>query len=331
MKSRLAGVAAEYERGLIEYLRMRSESQLSEASRLGRLAMTEKLGVLDMIMMHHEVLSRMDSTGGDGHREMLSASALFLCETLSSYEMAQQGFQDVSEAVIRMMQFALVVCHELRSPLTSIVTSLGMLQEILAVKPDSNEGKLISNAMRSASILKSRTEDLQDLASYRAGILSLKPVAVDVAALLQGLVSRLEPLGRKAGVAITAQIAEGLPAISADPDRLEQIVGNIVNNALKYAADGHRVDLRAFTRDGTMVIEMQDYGPGIDPSARARLFQNAPRKVDDSSEVTGMGIGLALCRELAEQHGGNITVVTGEGKGSTFTLVLPLSRRTGEK
>ena len=331
MNSQSVEVAAEYERGLVEYLRMRSESQLSEASRLGRLAMAEKLGVLDMIMIHHDVLSRLESAGKGDTREMLSASALFLCEALSSYEMAHRGFQDISEAVIRMTQFALVVCHELRSPLTSIVTSLGMLQEILEARPDSNQAKLISNAMKSASILKSRTEDLQDLVSYRAGILSLKLGTVDVAALLQGVVSRMEPLGRKVGVTVTLQTAEGLPAISADPDRLEQIVSNIVNNALKYAADGHRVDLRAFTREGMMVIEMQDYGPGIDPAARARLFQNTPRKVDDSSEVTGMGIGLALCRELAEQHGGNITVVTAEGKGSTFTLVLPLSRRAGEK
>jgi two-component system sensor histidine kinase VicK len=331
MKSKLVGVAAEYERGLVDYLRQRSESQLSEASRLGRLAMTEKLGVLDMIMIHHDVLSHLDSAGRGDPPETLSASSLFLCEALSSYEMAHRGFQDVAESVIRMTQFALVVCHELRSPLTSIVTSLGMLQEILAAHPDSNEGKLISNAMKSASILKSRTEDLQDLVSYRAGILSLKPAMVDVAALLQGVVSRLEPLGRKVGVAINLQTAENLPVISADPNRLEQIVSNIVNNALKYAADGRRVDVRAFARDDMMVIEMQDYGPGIDPSARARLFQANPRKVADSSDVTGMGIGLALCRELAGLHGGTITVVTEEGKGSTFTVALPVSRRAGEQ
>jgi signal transduction histidine kinase len=327
MKSKLIGVAAEYERGMVDYLRQRSESQLSEASRLGRLAMAEKLGVLDMIMIHHDVLSHLDSAGREDPREMLSASSLFLCETLSSYEMAQRGFQDASESVMRMAQFSLVVCHELRTPLTSIVTSLGMLQEVLAARADSNEGRLISNAIKSAAILKSRTEDLQDLASYRAGILSLKPVTVEVPSFLRSIVSRLEPLAAQAGVTIRQEIPEGLPAISADPNRLDQIVTNIINNALKYAADGRWIDLRAFTRDAMMVIEVKDYGPGFDPSARARLFQQAPRKVEAAGDFTGMGIGLELCRELAEQHGGSITVATEKGKGSMFTVALPLARR----
>ncbi len=334
MKGHVAGVAAEYKRGFADYLRLRSESQLIEAARLGRLAMAEQLGVLDVIMIHHTVLSELHSAqSGEGLEEMLSSSALFLCEVLSSFEMAQQGFKDASEAVMRMMQFDLVVCHELRSPLTSIVTSLGMLQEILEVRPESNEARLISNAIRSAAILKSRTEDLQDLVSYRAGILSLKPGSVEVEQLLRGIASRLEPVAKNAGVKIHVETEEGLPTIIADPNRLDQIVSNIINNALKYAADGRRIDLRAFTRNGSMVIEVQDYGPGIDPAARSRLFQPSPRKMESTGDFTatgdftGMGIGLALCRELAEQHGGNIIVATGEGKGSVFTVKLPLTRR----
>jgi signal transduction histidine kinase len=319
----MADVSAEYERGLADYLRLRSELQLSEAARLGRLAMTEKLGVLDMIMIHHTVLARLRPTGVDE----LPACALFLCEALSPFEMAQRGFQDVSEAVMRMMQFDIVVCHELRTPLASIVTSLGMLQEVLDARPESNEGKLINNIVKSAAILKSRTIDLQDLVSYRAGILSLKMGLVEVGQLLQSVVNRMEPVAKQAGVAIHLDAGDGLPTINADPNRLEQIVSNLVSNALKYAADGRRLDLRAFTRNGSMVIEVQDYGPGFDPAARSRLFQPSSRKVEEPGDVTGMGIGLALCRELAEQHGGRIIVATEGGKGSVLTVELPLSRR----
>ncbi len=328
MMDQLTGVAAEYERGLAAYLKLRSENELSEAARLGRLAMSEKLGVLDMIMIHHAALAGLRPVEGQELQETLSSSALFLCEALSSFEMTHRGFQDASDTVMRMVQFALVICHELRTPLTAIVTSLGMLQEILEAGPDSNEGRLIANAMKSAAILKTRTDDLQDLASYRAGILSLKPGMVDVGALLTGVVGRMEPMAHHAEVEIHVDVAADLPKIRADPNRLEQIVSNLINNALKYAADGRRLDLRALTRQDWMVIEVRDYGQGIDPNARWKIFQSGPHKGDASRDVSSMGIGLALCRELAEQHGGRIVVATEEGKGSLFTVELPLGRRS---
>ncbi len=328
MRGLKTGVAAEYQRGLADYLRHRSEVLLSEAARLGRLAMSEKLGVLDMIMIHHAVLAeQLASRGPEDTKESISSSALFLCEALSSFEMAHRGFQDASQTIMRMTQFDLVVCHELRTPLTSIVTSLGMLQEILAAGADSNEQRLINNAVKSAGILKSRTDDLQDLVSYRAGILSLKPVMVEVGTLVRGIASRLEPLAKRAGVEVRLDIAGGLPKVSADPNRLDQIVSNLVNNALKYAAEGRYLDLRAFLRGAWMAIEVQDYGPGIDPDARAKMFQPNFPKGGKSNDVSGMGIGLALCRELVEQHGGKIIVTTDAGKGSCFTVELPLSRR----
>ena len=197
----------------------------------------------------------------------------------------------------------------------------------------SNEARLISNAIRSAAILKSRTEDLQDLVSYRAGILSLKPGSVEVEQLLRGIASRLEPVAKNAGVKIHVETEEGLPTIIADPNRLDQIVSNIINNALKYAADGRRIDLRAFTRNGSMVIEVQDYGAGIDPAARSRPFQPSPRKMESTGDFTatgdftGTGHRPGSVPGVAEQHGGNIIVATGEGKGSASLVELPLTRR----
>ena len=329
MKGQLADVALEYEHGLADYLKLRSEAQLTEAARLGRLAMAENLGVLEMIIVHHAALARVLHGQKDGGPEdVLRTSALFLCEALSSFEMAQRGFQDASEAIMRMVQFALVVCHELRTPLTSIVTSLGMLNEILNASPSSNEGMLISNALKSAAILKTRTDDLQDLMSYRAGILSLKQIVIEVGPLLRGIVSRVEQQAKNAGVEIGLDVAEGLPKLKADPNRLEQIVSNLITNALKYAAEGRRLDVRALTRHGAVIIEVQDYGNGIDLSARARLFDPAPRRNEATGEYAGMGIGLALCNELAEQHGGRLVIASEQGKGSLVSVELPLSRRT---
>lgn len=323
----LVGVAAAYRSGLAAYLVHRSESQLSEAARLGRAAMSDGLGVLDMIVIHHSALAGLRSAEAQDLRDLLSASALFLCEALSFFEMTHRGFQDAADAVMRMAQFALVVCHELRSPLTSIVTSLGMLQEVLGAGADTNEGRLINNAVKSAHILKTRTDDLQDLASYRAGILRLEPEIVDVEALLRGIAGRMEPMARQSGVEIQVDVAPQLPRVRADPSRLEQIISNLVTNGLKCAADGRRISIRALTRDASMLIEVQDYGQGMDVEARSKIFRTGPQRGDETGMGLSMGIGLALCRELAEHHGGRIAVATEEGKGSVFTLELPLSRR----
>ena len=111
-------------------------------------------------------------------------------------------------------------------------------------------------------------------------------------------------------------------------NRLEQIVSNLITNALKYAAEGRRLDVRALTRHGAVIIEVQDYGNGIDLSARARLFDRLPAETRQQGSMPGMGIGLALCNELAEQHGGRLVIASEQGKGSLVSVELPLSRRT---
>jgi signal transduction histidine kinase len=123
-------------------------------------------------------------------------------------------------------------------------------------------------------------------------------------------------------------VAPKLPPVTADPDRVEQVVTNLVVNALKYGAEGGRVDIRACARNAHIVIEVQDYGAGIDPAERIKIFQLNFRAGQKADEVSGMGIGLALCRELVELHGGSIGVTSEEGKGSVFEVALPVSRKS---
>lgn len=328
MTTQLTGVALEYEQALVDYLRLRSEAQLSEAARLGRRALAENLGVLDVIVMHHTALAAsLPSQGGKDLPAILRSSALFLCEALSSFEMTHRGYQDASQTIMRMVQFELIVCHELRTPLTSIVSSIGMLQEVLNARQGSSEGKLLDNVVKSAGILKTRTDDLQDLVGFRAGMLSLRPGAVDVAPLLKAIAERMQPLAERADVHLSVEVSEGLPQITADPNRLDQVVSNLTHNALKYAADGKRVFLRAFARGESMIIEVQDFGPGLDSSNRSNLFHPGQAGVKSPGEISGMGIGLALCRELVELHGGTMVATDGVGKGCLFTVELPLSRK----
>ena len=121
----------------------------------------------------------------------VDASNTFFCEALSPFEMAHRGFREISGYVTRVLQFAAVVSHELRTPLTSLMSSVGMLSEIRDPSPRTDEGRLLANITTSIMILKSRTDDLQDLVGFQSGTLSIKPVEVDLPALLGDILDRM--------------------------------------------------------------------------------------------------------------------------------------------
>ncbi|TAN35040.1 HAMP domain-containing histidine kinase, partial [Patescibacteria group bacterium] len=216
------------------------------------------------------------------------------------------------------------VCHELRTPLTSIVTSLGLLEEITAAAPGSATKRLLANIRTGADILRARTNDLQDLVGFQSGTMRLRPRPTDLGEVLGGCAQRLEPEFLKAGLRLRVELAASVPRVVADPDRIDQIISNLLQNAMKYGAAGGVVDLRLAAGRNAAVIEVQDYGPGVSAWDRARIFQPHVRGSDLRPEIPGMGIGLALASELAKQHRGTLTLESEEGKGSTFRVELPI-------
>ena len=131
-----------------------------------------------------------------------------------------------ANVVMRIARFALVACHELRTPLTSTLASLGMLQDLLRPAEGSMEDRLISNALRSARTLKAHTDDLQDIVNFVAGIGSIQRGVVDIATVIRNVATRLEKQAACAKVELRLDIEDGLPPLSADSYRLEQVVSN---------------------------------------------------------------------------------------------------------
>jgi signal transduction histidine kinase len=315
----------EYGQALTEYVQRRDEEALLRASALGRAALASGLGVFDIVQAHHGALSAVlrDGMPPEQRESAIDAAGEFLCESLSTFEMAQRGFLDISDSVTRMVEFNAVICHELRTPLTSIVTSLGMLGELLHAAPRSAEARLLANMRTGAEILRARTADLQDLVGFQSGTLRLKLKTIDIGEVVRRCAQRMEPEFERAGVRLTVEAAEGGDPIVADPDRIDQVIANLLQNALKYGADGMRVDLRAFPSGPLMVVEVRDYGRGVSAWDRARIFQPRVRGSDVKPEIPGLGIGLALSRELVLQHQGTLTLESEEGKGSVFRIELP--------
>ena len=152
---------------------------------------------------------------------------------------------------------------------------------------------------------------------------------LDLNILLGSIVEKFSPQAALAQVKLSAQI-KSLPPIQGDGDRLAQVFGNLVDNAIKYTQPGGQVTLRAEQQAGLVVIRVADNGAGIDPEDQKRIFERF-FQVDKSRKGgagRGLGLGLAIARQIVLAHHGDITVESALGKGSAFTVRLPLEYST---
>ncbi|OKJ74910.1 histidine kinase [Streptomyces sp. CB02460] len=215
------------------------------------------------------------------------------------------------------------VAHELRTPLSNIRGWLEAAQDGVA-DPDP---EFIAFLHTEAVQLQHIIDDLQDLAQADAGALRLHPEPVDVAELLGQVAAAHQARADAAGVALGVRPPDRpLPALSADPVRLRQAVGNLVSNAVRHTPEGGKVTLRAYgSEDGDAVlVDVADTGSGIPADDLARVFDRFWRGEKSRSRRTGgSGLGLAIVRKLAEAHGGTATASSTPGEGSVFTLRFP--------
>lgn len=331
MRDNQGNLGADYSRALRGYLAGAAEEELARAYQLGRRAMAEGLGVLDMVEVHHRALSRLldePPITGSG-REALEAATAFFREVLSPFEITHRGFREATEVMQNVVLFASVLCHELITPLTSILASAGMLEEILDLDPSSSESRLLANIRAGAATLKARTDDLADIVAFQSGAFRLHVVPIRVSTFLVDACRRLELEVTQAGMELNVGVPDDLPVIKGDPDRLEQVVANLVRNAVKYGSDGGRAEVRAASAHGAVEITVQDFGRGISRRDRLRLFEPYFRAEEGRDELPGLGVGLVLCRQIVEAHRGTIAVESGEGKGTLIRVVLPAVRARG--
>ncbi|MFF4946973.1 sensor histidine kinase [Streptomyces rubiginosohelvolus] len=240
------------------------------------------------------------------------------------------------------------VAHELRTPLSNIRGWLEAAQDGLA-DPDP---AFVSSLLEEAVLLQHIIDDLQDLAAADAGALRLHPEPVEVRELLGQVAAAHQARAENAGVRLAVTATAPGPALSADPVRLRQAVGNLVSNAVRHTPEGGRVTLRAYVagRDasgpyaseegrgtvvmgcGTVVIEVADTGSGIPADDLPHVFDRFWRAEKSRSRRTGgSGLGLAIVRKLVEAHGGTAEATSTEGEGSTFALRLPGASEQGRR
>jgi histidine kinase len=167
-------------------------------------------------------------------------------------------------------------------------------------------------------------QDLQELSRLDAGQVQLDPHPIHVADLIKGVVGRFRPQFDGKGVRLTSSVADDAGMVLGDPDRLFQVLLNVLSNALHYTPAGGAVEVAAFMERGQVCIAVRDTGIGIAPEHLGHIFGRFYR-VDKSRSRTGggTGIGLTIARSLVEVHGGAIAITSAVGLGSTVTVALP--------
>jgi CheY-like chemotaxis protein len=216
-----------------------------------------------------------------------------------------------------------MLAHELRNPLAPIRSGL----EILALAEGGNHAT-ITLMQEQVQQLVRLVEDLLDVSRIMEGRIELRREPMMLSTLIGRSVDAVHALAGERQLELVVTLPEQPVWVSADPVRLVQVFGNLLNNAIKYTDTGGRIELTAETRDGQAIVTVRDTGIGIEPELLPRifdLFTQSPRSLDRAQG--GLGIGLTLVRRLVELHDGWVAAHSeGRGRGSTFTLCLPVTQ-----
>jgi PAS domain S-box-containing protein len=231
-------------------------------------------------------------------------------------EMAHR-LREAESVAHRRAEQVRVVAHELRnvSSAVKLWTAALLKQRALDGVPDGTEALAQSSAR-----LERLVADLWDASGSEARGLSVQPVAgIAPGALVMAAAEAIQPGVREARI-VDLAVAPGLPEVRADEDRIRQVLANLIDNALKFSKAPITVGARAGARPGEVLLFVQDRGIGISPADQARVFDLGFQV--NSNDRRGWGLGLAICKQIVESHGGKLTVESSVGQGSTFTFGL---------
>ena len=242
----------------------------------------------------------------------------------------QRLHEQIKEANARLQEydrmkseFVAIIAHDFRSPLMAIRGFAELVLEDTDLPLESRQ-EFMQTIMDQTDDLARLANDTLLISRMETGEIQYEWRDVELAPLILEAV----PLGLSQHSLVT-DVPAGLPAIVADADRIKQIVTNLLSNAVKYSPEGGAITVRVRERgDQHVLIEVADQGLGIPPDQVGRLFQKFERvRTDEHLRVSGTGLGLYICKKIAEGHGGQIWVESEPGRGSTFSILLPVDAR----
>ena len=257
----------------------------------------------------------------------LSLNPIFSNENKLKYYVGIQKDISARKRVEAMKkEFISTVSHELRTPLTAIHGSLGLINVMKDKEPDSQEKKLLAVAYRNSERLKFLINDILDTEKLDAGAMRLERDDHPLRELLEHCIILNTPFAEK--YAVSFEVKDPVPdlSLSCDKNRMSQVFTNLMSNAAKFSHSGQTVELSATASNDTLNIHITDFGEGISEDFKQDLFKKfAKQHASDDADKPGTGLGLYISQKIVEAHGGELSVESQQGKGSTFTMTFPLN------
>jgi signal transduction histidine kinase len=219
--------------------------------------------------------------------------------------------------------------HEFRTPLNAMLGYTSMLLQGVAGPLEPSAKRHLSRIESNGRHLLTIINEILDISRIEAGRMPLQLSRFDVPELIAEVKSELEPIIMRSKLAVTVDVPADLPQMVSDRQKVKQILLNLLSNALKFTHQGRvAISARRNVKDRTMALSVTDTGIGIASEDQGKIFEDF-RQLDNSPTRAygGTGLGLSICRRLAQMLEGGITLRSEMGKGSTFTLVLPVRGR----
>jgi signal transduction histidine kinase len=245
------------------------------------------------------------------------------------------GRLDESVAIIRRdrdrsRDFLADVSHELRTP----IAAMRMFNELLREGADTDPAtrvEFLESSRQQLERLDWLAQNLLELSKLDSGLVLLDLRPDDLRTAVESAVEQAEPTARRRGIELTIHVATRPLRIRHDPQRIGQVVSNLIGNALKFTASGGRVEVDVRAAEGGAQIEVRDNGVGIDTAELPRIFERFYRgSLANEARGSGSGLGLAIVKSIVDMHGGRVTVDSRLGRGSSFIVTLPRDPRHAE-
>jgi PAS domain S-box-containing protein len=230
--------------------------------------------------------------------------------------------KDLNEQKNRLLGMA---AHDLRNPLSIIVSYSDFMLGGSAGQLTPEHQKFLSAIKRNSDFMVTLINDLLDVSKIEAGRLDFDRQMTDLVGLIRGVADLSRALAEKKNIRLTVDCPPELPPLLLDVAKIEQVLENLISNAIKFSNPETAISVSLARRDGNVVLAVQDHGQGIPAEELSKLFQPFGRtSVRGTAGEKSTGLGLAIVKRIVEGHGGTISVASEAGKGSTFTVTLPV-------
>lgn len=318
--------------GLLEHLNPVAQRQLGWDTDRKGLSLGEALGRSDLDAQLQTVLR-----GGtlerppedlsfeiDGETRLLAYSLTPVSHLQGDILGAVMVLHDVTEqrAFERVRsEFVLRASHELRTPVTGMHMAFGLLQERVRFEADTREADLFMTVNEEMQRLMQLINDLLNFSRYQSGLQKLTLAPCNIDDLLQRTRDRYNSAATAQGTELTIELEENLPRLHADEAQLERVLDNLMDNALRHTPSNGHIRLQARRHAERVIISVEDNGEGIAYGQQGRIFEPF---VQVGRKKGGAGLGLALCKEIVQLHGGRMGVYSRPGQGTQFYMTLPV-------